>query len=198
MSPGAAPLATSGSSSSRIDCALPPPQFAVDPDGTLSAAWWACIGAVHSRTGGGEGIPTEQVVTALAAETEARIAGDTTLTTNLAAETVARANADTSLTTALASETSARIAADTTLQANINALARVLGGSGATDGTGHASVTFSTPFVSLMSFVATPLATSPIAVSLAASATATGADVYASAAGAGVAVGFYWAGIGTV
>jgi hypothetical protein len=108
------PLHATSGSDSRLDCALPPPQLAVDADGTLSPAWWACMGAVHGRTGGGEGISTAAVADDLATETAQRQAADVAIHTDIAAEAVTRANADTT-------ETNARLAADTTLQTNITA-----------------------------------------------------------------------------
>jgi hypothetical protein len=133
------PSAPSGGSSvpgtasnGDIFCQLPPPDGFTDPSGTLSAAWLACIGALHRRTGDAVGVSSADNATQIAAEEAARIAADTALQGGLDAEAATRASNDTAEAnarlaadtaeanariTADAAETSARIAADNALNA---------------------------------------------------------------------------------
>jgi trimeric autotransporter adhesin len=72
------------------------------------------------------------VEAALAAETTARVAADTTLQANIAAEEAARIAADATLQSNLDAESAARSAADTTLQANLDAEAAARAAADAT------------------------------------------------------------------
>jgi hypothetical protein len=98
---------TTGSGGTKdIYCAMPPPDAFVDPSGTLSTAWLACIGALHRRTGDAVGVSSTDNATQVADEQAARVAADTTLQSGLDAEAATRAASD-------AAEASARLAADT-------------------------------------------------------------------------------------
>jgi hypothetical protein len=114
--PGSSPPGTS--TDGDIFCALPPPEAFVDPSGSLSAAWLACIAALHRRTGDATGISSADNAGQVVAEEAARIAADTALQGGLDAEAATRAANDTAEANARlaadAAETNARISADAT------------------------------------------------------------------------------------
>jgi hypothetical protein len=89
-----------------IDCPLPHPSALLDNNGYMGSAWWACIKAVHERTGGAQGVSSKDMETAIGNEAATRAAADTALQAALNAEATARANGD-------SAEAAARAAADT-------------------------------------------------------------------------------------
>jgi hypothetical protein len=145
-----------------IFCALPPPEAFVDPTGSLSAAWLACIGAIHRRTGDAVGVSSADNAAQIAAEEAARVTADTALQGGLDAEAATRAADDTAEAnarqaadtaeanariTADATEVSARIAADNAL----NAALLPKPGGGVTWTAGAAAPTSTQPIGSLYS-----------------------------------------------
>jgi hypothetical protein len=89
-----------------IDCPLPHPSALLDNNGYMGSAWWACIKAVHERTGGAQGVSSKDMEAAIGNEAATRAAADTALQAALNAEATARANGD-------SAEAAARQAADT-------------------------------------------------------------------------------------
>jgi hypothetical protein len=89
-----------------IDCPLPHPSALLDNNGYMGSAWWACIKAVHERTGGATGVSSKDMEAAIGNEAATRAAADTALQAALNAEATARANGD-------SAEAAARAAADT-------------------------------------------------------------------------------------
>ena len=89
-----------------IDCPLPHPSALLDNNGYMGSAWWACIKAVHERTGGAQGVSSKDMEAAIGNEAATRAAADTALQAALNAEATARANGD-------SAEAAARAAADT-------------------------------------------------------------------------------------
>jgi hypothetical protein len=89
-----------------IDCPLPNPSALLDDNGVMVSAWWACIKAVHERTGGAMGVSSREMEAAIGNEAATRAAADTALQAALNAEATARANGD-------SAEAAARAAADT-------------------------------------------------------------------------------------
>jgi hypothetical protein len=141
---------------------MPPPDAFVDPSGMLSAAWLACIGALHRRTGDAVGISSADNATQIATEEAARVAADTALQAGLDDEAATRAANDTAEAnarlaadtaeanariTADAAEVSARIAADNAL----NAAKLANPGGGVTWTSGAAAPTSTQPIGSLYS-----------------------------------------------
>ncbi len=89
-----------------IDCPLPHPSALLDNNGYMGSAWWACIKAVHERTGGAQGVSSKDMEAAIGNEAATRAAADTALQAALNTEATARANGD-------SAEAAARAAADT-------------------------------------------------------------------------------------
>ena len=89
-----------------IDCPLPHPSALLDTNGYMASAWWACIKAVHERTGGATGVSSKDMEAAIGNEAATRAAADTAIQAALNAEATARANGD-------SAEAAARAAADT-------------------------------------------------------------------------------------
>jgi len=48
-----------------IDCPLPHPSALLDNNGYMGSTWWACIKAVHERTGGAQGVSSKDMETAI-------------------------------------------------------------------------------------------------------------------------------------
>ena len=140
--------------------------------------------AVHLL--GLDGVATAaDIAAAVSAETGARIAADTTLQNNINAET-ARAEA-----------------AETNLQSQISAIpaptavTKIQGGT-AGAGSGHARVSFSPPFASVISCVASIQGSAFTAVCIEVQADNAGADIYVSTTTNAPAVApIYWIAIGT-
>jgi hypothetical protein len=136
---------------------------------------------------------------AIADEAAARAAAD-------AAEQNARIAADNALGVRIDGETAARIAGDNALGARIDAIppptppTNTIGGEANTDGSGHARITFPTPFsTACASFVACPAGNGYISITAIVTFDRTGADVWLTQAGSPIpkpTAAFTWLAIG--
>lgn len=98
----------------RLNVTVPTAPFLDASTGDITPSWRAFLTALWVRTGGSIGISSDvtPVVTALAAETRARIQTDDQLASEIVGETNARIAGDQQLTVALRDESLARQAGD--------------------------------------------------------------------------------------